>query len=820
MGAEGTSGETDVLSSPPRPAIDARPTGSSTSSPVSPRRPRLSLGTRFDAPPLEPPSAAQHGASPRPSSRSTSGGGSNRHRHSDAITSALELLKVLAGETSAPAGPVPVQVGIVKCLEAAGWQHQSTTDGVRIFTKAPDHELQHQHQGGGANGGRSDKAMTVRTTTTTDALTQGVGRQAGIRKDEDLPWIRGEAFVQGSWDPHDVAHTILNQSARALWDPRFDAIGSDTVEFLSETDILWSMLVRGELGSDREGALVSTIDLDKRNKTAYVASVSVDDPLLIRQAPRTTIHLNGWCLRSLPRAPAFEQPPPTANEEDSPATPSRPGHRRLKSSLSIKNTGLMSPSYLPPPLPAMDGLSYFPTTTTTNLVRQNSTGADSAHQDENKYKDIDPLDFPQFAVPKTRASLPNSNPPARIGGPDDGPGLHVSFVTHVSPGFNLSQTMVNHLSMHLPLLIASIGRYLGVRGFAPWVQRLPKRDGLVVLDEQYEPLEGTYRLVFRVDGADDGPDTKIRFHGSGFGKGRFEIVVENNIDDWELLYDVEPHVKPETVYVDEHDEQHDEQHDGSSPVEVQQAEQRPQPPRRRKTSMSVKASPLTVTTSLSSANAVVAATAADGTSVNVPPPDMASPLSPTSFVTSSTASPPRVDPAALPGPLGACTLVIPRHSSTRFHPITVTISRNSTTDNLTPLDRLQSVHETLGPAIRSTCLTSLSNFGASSLFDSVEDMLEAKSDKSDKMARLRLKAASDILKQVRYNQEKLMEKRGKGYVEKLASELANDVGHHHHHRHRQLIGVQDVVTLPVDVKSRMNRSNNEGSLGLSGTTQT
>ncbi|KAM0789253.1 hypothetical protein ACM66B_000096 [Microbotryomycetes sp. NB124-2] len=797
-----------VLSSPPRRVSSPGSDGQSSSSPR--RRPRLSLGTRFDAsvPPQPNSSSGDVHASPRTASTSAASESNlsttnSRHRHSDTIQSALNQLKVLAGETSAPAATVPTRVGIVKCLEAAGWQHQSTTDGVRIFTKAPDHELGSSVQ---------HKAMTMRTTMT-DALTQGVGRQAGIRKDEDLPWIRGEAFIAGSWNPVDVAHTVLNQAARALWDPRFDAIGSDTVEFLNESDTLWSMLVRGELGSDREGALVSTIDNDKRNKTAYVASVSVEDPLLIRQAPRTTIHLNGWCLRSLRRAPPFEEPPPKPNDEESPATPSRPGHRRLKSSMSIKNTGMLSPSFLPPPLPTMDAMSYFPS---VSLVRQNSTGADSAHNEEEKYKDVNPLDFPHFAVPRTRGSLPATNPAAAAvvnanDSDENRPGLHVSFITHVSPGFNLSQTVVNQLALHLPLLIASIGRYLTVRGFAPWVQRLPKRDGLVILDEQYQPLEGCYRLVFRVDGVDEGPATKIRFHGHGFGKGRFEVVVENALDDWQLEYDVEPKVQPETQYVDEHE--NDEEADAARRMD---AKTRPPPPRRRKTSMSVKASPLTISTNLAGTNEGTGQTSAGG-------PSVVSPLSATSRLSLGSNSANAygggvtMDPASLPGPLGACTLVIPRHSSTRYHPITVTISRNSTIDTLNPLDKLSNVHQVLGPAIRSSSnLSNLSSTISHSLFDSVEDMLEARNESSDKMAKLRLRAVSDLLRQVRENEERLRGERDNGYVDKLARELAEDVGHHQAHL------TDDDPTVASDVNARRRASGStitkgmQGSLGLEG----
>ncbi|KAK4057204.1 hypothetical protein OIO90_001699 [Microbotryomycetes sp. JL221] len=845
------------------PPIDTGPvTGhqstivSASSSPSPRRRPRLSLGTRFsaqvDGSPTSPDAATTGRASlssatSRTTSQQQPRRSRQRHRHSDTIDSALAQLKVLALETRPPNEHDNDRVGVCQCLQAAGWQHQSTTDGVRIFTKAPDHQTTLEHHRRGPIGTAVAGAATT-TTTTTTAAGGGLRTQAGVRKDEDLPWIRGEAFIAGAWQPRDVVQTLQSPSARSMWDQTLGS-NSHMVELLSETDTLWMMHIRNSLGADSAGALVMTVDVEsdglpQTNNVAYLASVSVEDALCLNPAQqKTKIHLNGWCLRALPKAPWFEQPPASLANDDSPATSGRPGHRRLKSSVSIKNNGLLSPSYLPPPLPAAEALSYFPLAAagSPNLMRTNSTGADSAHQDEERYRNVEPLDFPQFAVQKNRPSLPPTTAAAMAATTtsiqDDRPGLHVSLITHVSPGFNLSQTMVNQISLNIPLLCASVGRYLSTHGFAPYVERQPKSSGFVILDEHFEPQAGVYRLVFRVDGTEhDGPPTKIRFHGQGFGKGRFELVVENGLDDWQLDYDQEPSVQPETVYVDEHgeDRPEDEPTDvknevasrrnkilNSTTYEDGDATARRPPPRRRKTSLSVKASPLTTSTS------VTATGTNDGTS------EVTSPLSPTSIVSPSTATrgrhhrqvstplssalqnaanataAPR-DLATLPGPLGGCTLTIPRHDTTRQHPITVTISRTSSNDTRNPLDRLKLVHETIGKASRlSSALQTMP------LFDSVEEMLQARGGDSstnysrgivnggcatyhhgvvvdvdeennkgkDVMARARLKLAAQVLKEIQLNQANERAKHADDNVDTLARELAHDVGHHAEQTH-------------------------------------
>lgn len=60
-------------------------------------------------------------------------------------------------------------------------------------------------------------------------------RGTGIRADEEVRF-RGEGWIEGGWKLSDVAATIVNTGARAVWDPRFDLQGSQVVAHLSSTD--------------------------------------------------------------------------------------------------------------------------------------------------------------------------------------------------------------------------------------------------------------------------------------------------------------------------------------------------------------------------------------------------------------------------------------------------------------------------------------------------------------------------------------------------------------------------------------------------------
>lgn len=86
--------------------------------------------------------------------------------------------------------------GIIARLQAdAGWIYSTSVDGVRILTREPD----------------SNSA----TATATDGARPGRGR-AGVRSDEDLPWIRGEGWIEGRWRLEDVSQAVLNVGARGV----------------------------------------------------------------------------------------------------------------------------------------------------------------------------------------------------------------------------------------------------------------------------------------------------------------------------------------------------------------------------------------------------------------------------------------------------------------------------------------------------------------------------------------------------------------------------------------------------------------------------
>ena len=91
-----------------------------------------------------------------------------------------------------------------------GWAHQSTTDSIRIFSRPSD--------------ARSGAAATEREGTFVSQRSAGAGlgrterkqQVGGIRHDEDLPWFRGEGWIEGQWQLEDIAQTLVSAGARSV----------------------------------------------------------------------------------------------------------------------------------------------------------------------------------------------------------------------------------------------------------------------------------------------------------------------------------------------------------------------------------------------------------------------------------------------------------------------------------------------------------------------------------------------------------------------------------------------------------------------------
>lgn len=485
---------------------------------------------------------------------------------------------------------------------------------------------------------------------------------------------------------------------------------------------------------------------------------------------RTTIHLNGYCLRALPRSPYFEAPPgkTSSNSEDAPP-PTRPGHRRTKSSMSFKNGGggPLSPSYTAPPLPAIadSGFPFQPRTpggagpfsppsgagaVLAPLASPRGADTEDGDADSEMMNPFDTLP-PQFAtLPPKPKPAPMLDPIA----PSSRPGLHVSLIVHVSPGFNLPQTTVNQLSLHLPLSIAAINRYLLVYGFSPYLERRPKDEGLDVMSETFDAMAAHYRVVFRR--TKEGPwETRIRFYGSGFAKGRFDVEVEGGVEGWWLEYDVQPEGKPEVKrrYDGEDAEKEDVATTSGDRLDPSRPELRPRS-KSRKSSLSVLASPTLGGASLRPRTSF---TSSLGESIRSGGDPLPNPKLPRASASSSLEP---LDPARLPGPLGGCTLFIPNSTSTLHHPISVTITKNSSTV-ARPLDRLKSMSSALGRAARA-------GEGRSVQYDTVEEMLERSS--GDGQAEMWLSGAREVLGEL--GRARREEKEMEEGVEEVARGLA------------------------------------------------
>ncbi|KAM0748903.1 hypothetical protein T439DRAFT_57257 [Meredithblackwellia eburnea MCA 4105] len=513
----------------------------------------------------------------------------SRHRHSDVAEAALTLLQTLAEQLGLWRPPL--------CM------------GVRR---------------GEVKRNKAFELMKPYPTLEASILSKGAG-----------PWRTSqrqcEAWVQG------------------LWDPRFDSLNSSVVETLSATDQLTKLNIRGSFPvGDRDACFVSTHfedDLGEENPTCYVAARSVEDPLVPKKGMRTTIHLNGYCIRSVSRPPAFFPPPPSPEMEPAPL-PVRPLHRRAKSSVSALVNGIPSTPGLSkrPSFHASATAPPLPSSRPPSIHQRNASGSSfrpelTHHLSYGPQPTLPPLPF-EYSLSKGEPLTNSSVEQPQV------PGVWISFIARSSPGGNLPQTYVNQLALSLPLGLSRIDRYLHSHGFPPYVERKHQRGGLDILDEHYDAAGGRFRLVYRINECIANEDTRIRFFGSSFSRGNFCIEVLR-AKDWRIEYDVKPEEDPVLTKEEHHDDHLGPI--GSHPLMA-----------RRKSSLSV-------VTSLSS-----------------PPrtPRMPSSAQTFTFPLKTPRPAPKplevaTDSAKLPGAAGGITLIIPNKDVAGGMPVTVTISKKA-----------------------------------------------------------------------------------------------------------------------------------------------
>ncbi|GAA5987483.1 hypothetical protein JCM11641_003844 [Rhodosporidiobolus odoratus] len=675
------------------------------------------------------------------------------HRHAREVNEALELLQRLADQVDEPRrsgedeqdnAKTERGQGIIANLESHGWTHQTTTSGVRIF-----HSFSQDPLAPVSRPPAAERTRSVHTSAGTSVLSptlsvfgsgqvtpRGAGPASrGTRANEALPYFRGEGWIEGSWNVEDVAATIASIGARSVWDPRFDASRSFVVEHLDARDSLYHLNIRGSLVSDRDATVVTSCTADSRPDKAnviYVASTSVEDSLVPRSSTRTQITLNGFALRSLPRAPDFEQTLPEVPVPTSP--PSRPAHRRTRSTASALHgsaSGLLATVPLPP-LPSVPGEGnpqrpahaggLSPTQPPPLLHTLSSTTATSHSLSPQSASYLSlPFHAPPPLPPPKRGSLAQPPPP--------GPGLAVSMVVRASPGYNLPQTVVNQLSVHLPLAIATIGRFLSTHGFAPHILRSPT---VSVREECYDPSAGKYRVVFAR--TEEQPEQeqaiKIRFHGTAFSKGRLDLEIQHvEPSGWLIDYDVPPRgAEKERLRLDREDEELGGSGSGQWKTRI---------------SLSMKPGPEADnhTGRKGSAGSVFSPVEGDD----------------------STS---RHDPALLPGPTGGCTVSISLSAVQPLLPVIVTICRPSHDTAVLPLSRMRGMGDALAQAAQAA-------FDDNSSFcDSVEQLLECGRE-GDERAEMCLKGARLVINELAAAKER---EAAKGRAGAAAAAMASTWG--------------------------------------------
>ncbi|GAA5874078.1 hypothetical protein JCM3774_001600 [Rhodotorula dairenensis] len=649
------------------------------------------------------------------------------HRHAQGVKDALKEAQRLADQidealaaVTDDTGRMNQGIGIIASLEKSGWVHHTTTSGVRIFRSAaqvaPDARLD-----------RSRPAMSLAKSTSSHPSSRG------LKADEALPYFRGEGWIEGSWRREDVAATILSLDARSVWDSKLERPRSQIIEHLSETDSLCHMHLKSTLVSDRDLCLVTSSAADDRpdrSNTTYVLSASVEDPLVPPSSSTTTIHLNAFALRSLPRPPPFEPPPlfpsPSGRSRHTNGSPpTRPGHRRTRSTASALHTtsSLLATIPLPPIPPQPDenpgssGESARPRLVSAHThtghphppplphTLSNYTSATSSYGYTGSVSTSDvagpypPMHFLGQGAAGQLGQQKRTGPAPPV---SDGPGLAVSMIIHASPGYNLPQTTVDQLSILLPLNIASIGRYLATHGFAPYLSR--SCGHLHIREEAFDAQAGRYRVVFTTSAAaraQPNHQAEIRFFGGSFGRGRFQVEV-HHVDPkaWTLGWDLPPRPEDESRF-DLRREAEEIGGEGSglwrSKVSLRRPGEDDRPKAERRTSSNSLFSPLE----------------RDDASAR--------------------------DPALQPGPLGGCTVYIPTSATQPALPVVVTVERTTTVSATLPLARRQGVSNALAQAAQVALDDHLS------LCSSVEELLECGVEGTEERAEVCLKGTRLVL---------------------------------------------------------------------------
>ncbi|GAA5962461.1 hypothetical protein JCM3765_004304 [Sporobolomyces pararoseus] len=662
---------------------------------------------------------------------------SKPHRHSEKINNALELLKTLSDQAVTPA-PMEEredegkddqpEEGIIANLASHGWTHQTTNNGIRIFqldseadTFVPTPNDPALRSSTALERSKTNGSARTRGAITSPGIGGGSGMASstrrGARADEVLPFFRGEGWIEGSWRKEDVAATIVSQGAREQWDPRFDSSKSQIVELLSESDTLVHMHIKGSFVADRDACMVTTRandDREGKENVLYVAACSVDDPLVPSTASRTSVHLNGFTIRSLPRAPHFEPPPPPqASTTDTvliDLPPTRPSHRRTKSSVSVihnhqNNHNFLSPH---PPLPSSNPFNSLsaplnapiapPPPPPLNQTFSSSTLATSSNgapPSEPESAFPFPLTF-QSQNQNSALHPPTATRPLP-GNPSNRPGLAVSMLIRASPGYNLPHSMLQQLSVHLPLSISAIGRFLSSHGFAPYLVRNDSR--IKLREEEFDAISAKYQAIFSVEkGAAD--EIRIRFYGGTFGR-RFDVEVQHvKPEGWRIDFDVPPPPFEEPV------SEHTQEELGGAGSGRWRA---------------------SVTLQTQRANDLRQRTRFE---------DSPSVGSPGSIPDDSHT----MDPAQLPGPLGGCTIVIDASATTLHLPVIVSISR--------PCTDLASQPKAMrgrSKALAQAAAVALDD--NSILCNSLEEFLETGRD-GDERAELYLRGAKTVLREL------------------------------------------------------------------------
>ncbi|GAA5931106.1 hypothetical protein JCM3775_000803 [Rhodotorula graminis] len=698
-----------------------------------------------------PPSTSSSAPLPFPTSTAPSASSTRlrgSHRHARAARDALELVQRLADQVDGRGGggdsdggdrdELDAEQGIIANLESHGWTFQETTQGVRIF-----HSSSQDPGATPPDLDRSTRSSAFFSPTRSTASARGGAggpqpASRGLRADEALPFFRGEGWIEGSWKREDVAATILSLGARAVWDPRMDASKSQVVQHLSDTDSLTHLCIRSNLVAPRDASLLGTTAQDERpgkTNVTYVVGTSVDDPLIPRSGQRTTIHINGFALRSLSLPPDFEPPAPAPLRPEA-SQPVRPSHRRTRSSASVMQTSSALLATVPlPPVPGADASSPAPPVrpqlhgSATHIgnfsapqtppplapppLAHTTSFYTSASSSYNASPSLGPGElpgpYPRFPFgPPAFAAQPAPKRPSPSRPAFCGPGLGVSMVVRASAGMNLPQTTVNQLSVLLPLNIAAIGRFLAGHGFAPHIVRTGGGGGVKVREEEFDAQAGRYRTTFTAapapesGGGGGGGEARIRFYGGAFGRARFHVEVRHvEPERWRLEYDVPPGAAQEGR-LDVYRESEEVGGEGSGQW-------------RSRLVVTLRGAPDEVDARQERR------------------PSAASLLSPID------GDLPSRDPALQPGPLGGCTIVIPLSATQPGLPVIVTVARTTSDSASIPLARMRGMSSALAQASQVVLDDHFS------LCDSVEDLLacmtegEARADMCLKGTRLVLR---------------------------------------------------------------------------------